>query len=62
MAHGVETPPNIAIDGYTLEVVENFTYLGRVHYLHFVDHRLRDQQQDFQGVHIYGPTEAESVK
>ena len=28
MAQGTETPPRIAIDGYTLEVVENFTYLG----------------------------------
>ncbi|KAK3780854.1 hypothetical protein RRG08_055091 [Elysia crispata] len=25
---GTEIPPNIVIGGYTLEVVENFTYLG----------------------------------
>ena len=28
MAQGAETPPNIVIDGYPLEVVESFTYLG----------------------------------
>ncbi|KAK3731269.1 hypothetical protein RRG08_025811 [Elysia crispata] len=27
-AQRTETTPNIAINGYTLEVVENFTYLG----------------------------------
>ncbi|KAK3803522.1 hypothetical protein RRG08_007620 [Elysia crispata] len=27
-AQGIETPSNIAIDGYTPEVVENFTYFG----------------------------------
>ncbi|KAL1255575.1 hypothetical protein QQF64_013636 [Cirrhinus molitorella] len=30
MAQGTESPPNIVIDGYTLEVVENFTYLGSI--------------------------------
>ena len=28
MAQGAATPPNIAIGGYRLEAVENFTYLG----------------------------------
>ena len=30
MAQGTETPPNIVIDGHTLEVVENYTYLGSI--------------------------------
>ncbi|KAK4299068.1 hypothetical protein Pmani_028620 [Petrolisthes manimaculis] len=27
MAQGADSPPNAAVDGYDLEVVENFTYL-----------------------------------
>lgn len=28
MAQETDSPPTIAIDGYNLEIVENFTYLG----------------------------------
>ena len=60
MAQDAGHPPIIGTDGYNLEVVENFTYLGST-----ISNSLSidvGQQQNCQGNSSYGQTKPESLE